>query len=213
MSPDQQASIDPASPTDLSRSTGRRGRGLSPNHPPPSPPGLVGLESLYERYCDRQARELLQLIPREGLRALAQRARREWAPEEDPENGIADPLARAVRMARRLLPLPPYPVWIRAYVEDRAPFLEALGIEDSPVRREPVLVEVRSLPGGWTSGLHLYKREGEWRGFLQFTRGFGRGEVHRTAEIFRGGAPREIRQRFREYRPATLEAFLRSIRP
>jgi hypothetical protein len=213
MSPDGHVSTDPALRGDCSTAPVRSGRALSPNRPPPSPPGLVGLEGLYERYCDRQARELLQLIPREGLRALARRARQEWPPDRAPDDGIDDPLARAVRMARRLLPLPPYPVWVREYVEDRGPFLEALGIEDSPARREPVLVEVRSLPDGWTTGLHLYKREGEWRGFLQFTRGLETGDVHRTAEIFRGGAPREIRQRFRDYRLATLEAFLRSIRP
>lgn len=213
MAPEPFGTPGPVPQKEWSSASDRRARAFPQNHQSPAPPGLVGLEGLYERYCDRQARDLLQLIPRGGLRALAKRARQEATVGEGAEEGLHDPLARVVRMARRLLPLPPYAVWIRSYLADRRPFLEALGIEAAPARREPVLVDVRSLPGGWTAGLHLFKREGGWRGFLQFRKGVEEGEVYRTAEIFRGGAPEEIRERFKAYRPATLDAFLRSSRP
>ncbi len=185
----------------------------------PTPPGMEGLRGLYERYCDHEARALLQLIPRDGLRSLYRtlRARAATLPEpEDPHRdqlpGSPDSLAMVVRYARELLPLPPFHLWLDAYLADRRPFLEALGVEATPSRPDPVLVDVRAVDGGWMVGLHLFHRGGEWRGFLQFTREVGR-PGHRTADIFRGEAPAAVRARFREYTDETLKAFLRSVMP
>ena len=185
----------------------------------PTPPGMEGLRGLYERYCDQEARALLQLIPRDGLRSLYRtlRARTAVLPEpEDPDPdqpaGSPDSLAMVVSYARDLLPLPPFHLWLDAYLADRGPFLEALGIEATPSRPDPVLVDVRAMQGGWMVGLHLFHREGEWRGFLQFTREVG-GSGHRTADIFRAEEPAAVRARFREYTDETLKAFLRSVMP
>jgi len=193
------------------RSRARFG-GVRPDRHPPVPPGLDGLRGLYERYCDRQARDLLHLIPREGLRALYRAARDSAADPADTHVGPADPMALVVRYARDILPLPPFPVWLDAYLNDRRPFLAALEIQTAPMRREPVLVEVRPASDGWMAQLHLFLREGRWGGFLQFTREDEPCD-YRTADIFRGEDPEELRRRFREFRSATLDAFLRSVLP
>ncbi len=197
----------------------RSARGRGGRFSAATPPGLEGLRGLYERYCDHETRALLQLIPRDGLRALYRAARSASVhPEEEAEvqGGsqllTQDSLAMVVRYARELLPLPPFHLWLDAYLDDRDPFLAALGIEATPDRPDPVLVDVRAVDGGWMAGLHLFHREDEWRGFLQFTREAGR-PGHRTADIFRGEAPAEVRARFREYSEATLKAFLRSVLP
>lgn len=174
----------------------------------PLPPGRNGLEGLYERYCDQEARNLLQIIPRPGLRSLYRAARE----DEVPNPGIPDSIGLLVRYTRKLLPLPPYEIWLDAYLTDRRPFLAALGIESAPVRSEPVMVAVRPASDGWMAELHLIRRDDRWCGFVQFRREVGQ-PGHRTAEIFRGGEPEEIRRSFQEYRPATLDAFLRSVLP
>lgn len=181
------------------------GRGLA------VPPGLGGVRGIYERYCDHEARHLLGLVPRDGLRTLY-RAARDAAGEEEGARGApsGEPMALMVRFARRLLPLPPYEVWLRSYLRDRAPYLEALGIASVPDLSEPVLVDVRPLDGGWTAGLHLFHRPEGWRGFLRFQRESD-SQGYRTADIFHGDDPRELRQRFQEFHSATLQAFLRSV--
>jgi hypothetical protein len=208
--------------------------GGPPGAYPARPPGLDGLRGIYERYCDHEARSLLAIIPREGLRAVYSEARARYRaggttaevpaapPGPDTAGGepsatgdgspIKDPMSLAVAFARDLLPLPPYEVWLAAYLRDRRPFLAALGVEAFPAREEPVLVDVRQLGGEWTAGLHLFRRGDEWRGFLCFTERVG-GLECRTADIFRGARPEEFRDRFREFHPATLDAFLRSVRP
>lgn len=171
---------------------------------------LTDLTDLYERYCEHEARGLLALLPRAGLRALYSLART-WA---EGEGVPRDPIALAVEQARSLLPLPPYEVWLESYLRDRAPFLDALGIASVPARTEPVLVDVRELDGGLTVELHLSCRGTDWVGFLLF-RGSDYSENmmgQRTADIFRGNDPDELLARFREFRPATFAAFLRSVR-
>ena len=223
MAPDTPFTRDPR--RQVSAGTDGTGR-LHPGRPQPrndgryvpTPPGLDGLRGMYERYCDQEARALLQLIPREGLRELSRRAR-----QADTRGGrltvtmgnpgaAPDPMARLVQMARTILPLPPYRVWLQSYLDDRFAYLAHMGIASAPERAEPVLVDVRPVAGGWTGELHLSRCQDGWRGFIQFTRE-GTGESHRTTEIFRGADPRVIRERFWEYGATTLEAFLRSVLP
>ncbi len=197
-------------------------------------PGLEGLRGLYERYCDHEARQLLTLIPKEGLRAVYAEARALHRAEQPtvppgtsapgPETAgghattevdhapVVDPLALAVEFVRGVLPLPPWEVWVHHYLRDRRPFLEALGVEAFPAREEPVLVDVRTLGPDWTVGLQLFCRDREWRGFLCFM-SRSDGLEYRTTEIFRGARPEEFRDRFRDFQPATLEAFFRSVAP
>jgi len=172
---------------------------------------LGDLADLYERYCEHEARGLLALLPRVGLRSLYSRARSAAKGEGTPQ----DPIALATEEARKLLPLPPYEVWVEAYLRDRAPFLQALGIASVPARAEPVLVDVREMAGGWMAELHLSCRGADWVGFLLFRRSAYSENMYglRTADIFRGGDPEELLDRFREFQPGTLAAFLRSISP
>lgn len=187
------------------RPPGRFAGSREQHRPPAVPPGLEGLRGLYERYCDHQSRELLRLIPRDGLRAVCRAAR-------EKGDGAGDPLARVLAHARSLLPLPPFESWMAAYLADRAPYLEVLGIRETPSRPEPVLVDVRSMGETWLAELHLFERDGRWGGFLRFTRGES-DPGHRTADIFCGDDPAEARRRFRSFSVATLEAFLRSVLP
>lgn len=181
---------------------------------PSTPPGRRGLHGLYERYCDHEARELLNLVPREGLRAIYREARSRFrgdAPGTTAAGG-GDSMGLMVRCARELLPLPPYRVWLESYLADRAPYLAAMDVASAPERPEPVLVDVRSLDAGWMAGLHLSRDDHGWRGFLRFHRPPGT-ESHQTADIFRGDDPDELRDRFRGFHSATLDAFLRSVLP
>jgi hypothetical protein len=169
---------------------------------------------------------LLALVPRSGLRQLLARAREGGGgqdaasttlgtaaldvPREDP-----DSMTLLVRYVLRILPLPPYERWVEAYVRDRRPFLEELGIPPVPARSEPVLVDVRPAGDGWIAELHLLRTGGQWRGFLCFSatrEGKSSGGPYRTADIFRGPDPEELLARFRGFHAATLDAFLRSVR-
>jgi hypothetical protein len=172
---------------------------------------LGDLTDLYERYCEHEARGLLALLPRAGLRSLYSRARSAGEVEGTPH----DPIALATEEARKLLPLPPYEVWLEAYLRDRAPFLQALGIAAVPARAEPVLVDVREMGGGWMAELHLSCRGTDWVGFLLFRKSAYSENMYglRTADIFRGSDPDDLMHRFREFQPATLAAFLRSVTP
>lgn len=179
----------------------------------PTVPGVEGLRSLYERYCAHEARSLLSLIPRAGLRALYREGRRRGREGDiELEDAPGESIAMVVRCARAILPLPPFEVWLESYLTDRRPFLEALGVASVPDRSDPVLVDLRSLDEGWMVGLHLAHDADGWCGFLRFHRPPDR-ESYRTADIFRGTDPDELRERFRGFHSATLHAFLRSVLP
>ena len=193
------------------------------------------LRALYQRYCDNEARELLVLLPREGLRALWGRAReRASAPEEggdgsNPGELPLDAFELLRAEARDILPLPPYDVWLKAYVTGRAAFLERMGIATAPERRGPVTVAVRPVNAIWWAHLNMEGCDRGWVGHIAFhtgadailcdaadpegTAGTLRGGGGRTTDIFRGESPDEIRDRFRGFTTQTLEAFLRSVTP
>ncbi len=195
-----------------------------PGHSPESlthisDPGMARqdphLQSRYEEYRRRQARELVSILPREAIRPIYARAR-EWG----RTRGVRvekDPLATLVLFLAHLLPLPPFHVWLN----DRLANLEAHLREEfeSPQARSrttaPVTVESRRMEmegRHWRAALHLFLGHEVWRGFITFHPVEG-GEVLRTADIFREEDPEEIRTRFRGYQNHTLQAFLRSVFP
>lgn len=178
------------------------------------------LRAIYEQYCVHEARELVALLPREGRRAILrdELARQASGVEESDHLLDVDAVYRA---ARRMLPLPPYERWVPLYLANRRAYLERLGIPPVPAREAPVTVATRPLAHGWWAHLDLRRAGGgEWRGALVFHRE-AQGEpaervagvTPRTAEIFRGGDPEELRQRFLDFAPAALEGFLRSALP
>ncbi len=186
------------------------------------------LHALYERYCDTEARELLALIPREGLRSLWGRARERAQPPGEGAEGRrpGEPPPDALDLlraeTRALLPLPPYEVWVRSYLDRRGAYLERMGIPSAPERAGPVTVAVRPVDAIWWAHLNLERREDGWVGHLAFHMGAeaerigAAGGVRgggRTTDIFRGESPDEIRERFREFTAYTLQAFLRSVTP
>jgi hypothetical protein len=157
------------------------------------------LRGLYERYCEVEAAELLRLLPREGLRSL-------W------RHGMADEpsVDRMREIARDVLPLPPYELWVQSYLDNRRSYLDRLGIPAAPSRPDPVTVSTRPVREDLWAHLNLSHRDGEWFGYISF---HGRGSGLRTTDIFRGEDPAEIRDRFEGFTGPTLEAFLRSVAP
>ncbi len=124
------------------------------------------------------------------------------------------------------LPLPPREVWIEDRL--RRP-LEYLVERDAPAGvTAPVAgeaVELREVEGSgrrWQVGLHMYRGEEHWHGYLAF-RSLDRstpagGSVpvrtwYRTAAIFSDADPYRIRSTFEGYESETLRAFLRSVLP
>ncbi|HET9947470.1 MAG TPA: hypothetical protein VFQ22_00965, partial [Longimicrobiales bacterium] len=65
------------------------------------------LLSQYRAYRTRQARRLIQMLPREAVRPLYRRAIREGFGDESG----SDPLGALVRYCESLLPLPPFAEW------------------------------------------------------------------------------------------------------
>lgn len=213
MTPSEREPASDRGPAEVGR--GRRQRAFQPpdaGRPAGTVPGVEGLRGLYERYCAYEARALLSLVPREGLRALYREARERASSAPDDAGTSGDTIALVVRYARDLLPLPPFEVWLESYLADRRPFLDALGVATVPERTDPVLVDLRSLDDGWMVGMHLVRGGDGWRGFLRFHRPPDR-ESWQTADIFRGSDPDELRERFRGFHVATLRAFLRSVLP
>lgn len=201
--------------------SGVSGETGAPQAPPTSGPvrrGLVRpfhprvpgtLRALYERYCAHEARVLAEVVGPEGRRALL---RAEHA--AGGELSI-DALERA---GRRLLPLPPYERWLPDYLANRKAYLDRMGIPGVPDRTEPVTVAIRPVLGGWWAHLELRHEAGDgggWVGFIAFRpeRGgqdFPAPPSVRTADVFRGEDPEELRDRFLAFLPATMEGFFRS---
>lgn len=170
----------------------------------PYPP--ESLRALYARYCEREAAELLTLLPREGVRALIRAA---GVGAEDPE------VLSAVRaVARGLLPLPPYEVWVQSYLADRTPYLARLGVPSVPVRAEPVTVAVRPVGDAWWAQLNLHQGPNGWVGHILFHPDpegeAAQSALRRTGDIFRGPDPDAFRVRFLDFGRAAMDGFLRS---
>jgi hypothetical protein len=161
------------------------------------------LRALYEQYCEAEARDLMELLPREGRRALVRAC-------QETTGALSVEAVR--KMARALLPLPPYEAWVRSYLEHREAYLRRLGIPSVPAREGPVTVAIRPLRNGWWAHLNLRRVEDGWVGFVAFHREeFAGGVPPRTADIFRGPDAETLRQRFEGFGTTTMEDFLRSV--
>ena len=186
---------------------------------PLTPPGAERLESSreqlvaeYEDYCSSQARRLVALLPRDAIRPLYRAACEDPALTTEPD----DPLGLLSAYCARLLPLPPFAVWlddVRSHPE--AYLAELVDAADAPTAVAPATIETRRLSrkqGAWVARLRGFREADAWRGFIAFE-DEDSDTVHRTALIFREGDPRDLRRRFLGFESATLEAFLRSSLP
>jgi len=181
-----------------------------------APPGAQLIETelrlQYRAYRHRQARGLVGMLPREAIRPLYRRARRAGHGGDAP----GDPLAALVDYCETLLPLPPFERWC----EDRSawPAAHLEDLDDSaaaPTEESPTTVEARpfELDGiPWVASLRSFRDGTAWRGYISFEDRRA-GRVHRTALIFRESHPADLRDRFLDFEPAALQAFLRSALP
>lgn len=187
----------------------------------PTPPNLPGLDgvvverSAYDAYVRRQAQELLDLVPREGLRSLYGRAR-EWARERGIHDG-KDPMATLIRYCEEILPLPPFRVWLQDVARNADGHVAQMDRDpDGSVGAEDSLpLETRSFVDAgerWYAVLGVYRAREAWGGLIRFHRGPDTPVLH-TASVFRGREPGEVADRFRSFDDSSLRAFLRSVRP
>ncbi len=186
-------------------------RPLQRGQPSGPAPHRSVLRGIYEAYCLRQASQLLSLVPREAVRGLYGDARA-WA----IEGGVheqKDPMATLVAYCRKLLPLPPFELWLEDYDVHRLVYMHELaGIPDVPPDPAPVAVELRSIRHEgveWFAMLHVVHDRELWRGHISFHTDAG-DTTARTAEIFCEESLTELRDRFRTFTSASLSAFLRS---
>jgi len=185
-----------------------------PAHPSP------GLRERYETYCRDQGRELLNLLPREGVRSLLKRLRDTTdgpSALQAPVETSAETLERLADLGRHLLPLPPFEVWVDDFHKARAEYATIPGPPLAPEAADgqPVTVDVRPVTHAgdpWVAGLALRPLKGRWVGHIRFHRAADPTFVQ-TGEIFRAETPVEVRERFREFEDRTLLALLRSVLP
>jgi hypothetical protein len=166
----------------------------------------------YEAYRRHQARELLSLLPPEGVRALYRAARAGYT-----EGGaVADPMSLLDEFVTEHLPLPPFHLWVHDVRQNPQAHLDQPWMGDAlPDRSAPLAVAVReeAVQGRWcTAELRIYHSEDGWRGHLRFTRE-GEDRSWQTGDVFREESAETVVERFREFGWPTLEAFLRSILP
>lgn len=184
---------------------------------PLATPGLHAVEELetrYRAYRRRQAARLLQLMPREAVRPLYRRALDSLPAEALPFQG--DPLALLTRFCEDLLPLPPLEAWRDDLLRHEDAHLRDLAESvHGPTADAPATLEARSVDAGgrrWRVLLRAFRDDGGWQGMMVFE-DEADGASYRTASVFREPDPLELRDRFRSFEPAALEAFLRSARP
>lgn len=172
------------------------------------------LYARYQYYRRRQVTRLLHLVPRDAIRELYGQARA-WARDRGLHDA-RDPMATLSAFAERLLPLPPFEVWMEDRARHPLNHLEDGG--EAPRSDEtvhPRRLEDRRFHYGnrrWIASLNVFRDGAMWRGFLRF-REVGRGHRYHTANIFLEETARKVRERFREFDRGTLGAFLRSVLP
>lgn len=169
------------------------------------------LRDRYERYREAQGRELLNVIPREGIRSLIRHLR---ALGHEPPVGPGDTLGWLATRCADLLPLPPFQDWARDFYRARPAYQALPGPPLAPATGdgEPVTVEVRSLwhdDREWVAALALRPLDRQWVGHIRFHPP-GEARVFTTGDIFREATPVAVRERFRSFDSHTLGAFLRS---
>jgi hypothetical protein len=179
------------------------------------------LRDRYLAYCSDQGRELLNIIPREGVRSLLRHFRLNGGvhPYADRVEDADDrgTLYWLAERAMEILPLPPFDVWVQDFHASRFEYATVPGPPMAPEAPdgEPVTVELRSIRRGeseWVASLGVRTLGERWVGHIRF-HSPGEPKVFTTGEIFREPSPIDIRQRFRDFDERTLKAFLNSVLP
>lgn len=177
-------------------------------------PATLALRERYQAYRLRQGRDLLNLIPREGLREVVRACRPLTALSPGTDVSLDD----LSSFCADLLPLPPLSVWMADFQQHREAHLaDQAAAEAGPRTPEgtPVAVAVRhfrSSGSEWAGQLLVWPCKGRWEGAIQFHRD-ETARVWRTAAIFQESSVSAIRQRFDIFDDSTLSAFLRSSLP
>lgn len=182
-------------------------------------------ETLRERYRSyrlNQGRELLALLPAEGLRGVLRHLQGDSsAPgRTGGRTSELDEVVTLEDLAHRcadLLPLPPFEVWAEDFHRARAAYESQPGPPLAPRAEDgrPVTVAVRTIRyqgGAWVAGLGLRPLDTLWVGHVRF-HAAGDPDFVQTGDILREPTPEEVRRRFREFDDRTLEALLRSVLP
>jgi hypothetical protein len=179
-------------------------------------PATDTLRIRYQGYVLRQGRDLLALLPREGVRDLV----RAYRARPDGSTALTQPLLEDLAaFAATLLPLPPFGVWLEDFSRHRAAHLEQSEppLADGPAAPggESVTVDVRSFAMAgqeWMGELRVRPVPEGWRGSVLFHRP-GAEKAGCTGEIFRERDLTALRERFDACDGVTLQAFLRSTLP
>lgn len=152
-------------------------------------------------------------MPTDAIRPLYRQALAE-APEPAVSEGGAVELL--VGVCERLLPLPPFEVWVEdmtrhpiAHLHDVDESAEAPSAE-SPATMDARLFDYRDQP--WVAHLRGFRDGVAWRGYIAFEHR-ATHSVHRTSVIFRELDPEDLCARFESFETGALEAFLRSTLP
>lgn len=183
----------------------------------PTPIGEANptLRSRYEAYRMQQGRDLLALLPREGVREML---REMHADRGGFDFERADGFEELARMCVDLLPLPPFDVWAQDFALNRAayggpdapPLAPALGGDETAT---VAVREFRSERGEeWVASLELRDLDGRWTGTLRFHHPASAATC-RTGPILRESRPEGVRERFDGFDRTTLSALLRSALP
>jgi len=171
------------------------------------------MEDRYRSYRRAQAAQLLRIVPRAAIRPLYRQARHQG---DEAAVGV-DPMELLLRYCEKLLPLPPFDVWRRDEADHPDAYWRSL--DESPEAPSPAAPSTmaarrfRHDGAPWIALLRGFRDADAWRGSIAFRREGDEATLHHTALIFREVGPTELRDRFRDFRPATLEAFLRSASP
>lgn len=175
-------------------------------------PATDDLREEYRRYRRRQASALARMLPKEAIRPLYRRA----LTDRDPDRARNDPLGLLVEYCERLLPLPPFEVWLRDATLHPAEHLRDLDESaEVPSASAPATLETRSFDASgepWSAHLRSFRDGVVWRGFISFEARRS-GRTHRTALVFRESDPADLRESFMSFETSALEAFLRSALP
>lgn len=179
-------------------------------------PATETLRSRYGAYRRRQGRDLLSLLPRDGLRDVLRVYRDTQGGASPSGEPTLDDLAD---FAATLLPLPPLGVWLEDFRDHRASYLAQTEppLADGPTAPagDTVTVDVRSFHaagGEWVAELQVRSVPEGWRGSIHFHHP-GEARAGCTGEVFREDEVTALRDRFRACDPPTLQAFLRSVLP
>ncbi len=186
-------------PAARAASAGRTGSGVDRDE----------LRRWYALYRRRQARRLVDLLPRDAVRPLYRAA-------AAAHGSDADPLERLVAFCVDILPLPPFEVWARDLALNPEAHLRDLDdTTEVPNLRDPATLCVRELrrgPERWEVRLRGFAEAGAWRAYLAF-HGPSLNDAFHTASIFRETTAGALRDRFQGFDDHVLEGFLRSCLP